>query len=1413
MKRKILAVMLAGTLALQGCGWVAAAEDEPLILEELEGIDPVAQDAPVASGEESFMEEIVSAEEAFGGTEALEAGEEKPQTVDLTVEELKLAEDPGYAQIQETEAAAAEAVEINEANFPDGVFREYVEQFDMDQNGNLETSEIEAVTDINVNDKNVGNLKGIEFFKSLTYLDCSGNLLDSLDVSSNKALTTLYCSGNLLSSLDVSGATALTNLWCSGNLLSSLDVSSNKALISLSCEENLLNSLNVSGATALTNLGCANNQLSSLDVSSNKVLTSLSCEENLLNSLNVSRATALTTLSCQGNLLSSLDASNNKALTTLYCANNQLNSLDVSGATALTELACANNQLSSLDVSSSKALTTLSCYGNLLNSLDVSSNLKLTRLDCSGNRLNSLDVSSNLKLTELSCSDNQLCSLDLSTNVKLQFASYYNNYFPVSAPVRVDGIWQMNLAEYVGTDNLDRVTLVSEGASLSGETVLFGKVRPMQLVYRYDTKAPTLFDPLMEVTLVFPENTECDVHDMVTVVDQEATCGTPGSQHRECMVCGYIEAVMEIPATGMHSFGDYVVIKEATEEEEGLRTRTCTVCGETESEAIPKLGAEAVEIVEINEANFPDEVFREYVKQFDMNQNGKLEAREIEAVTEIFVTNKNVENLKGIEFFKSLTGLYCYGNLLSSLDVSGNKALTTLYCNGNLLSSLDVSGNKALTTLNCSGNLLSSLDVSGATSLTTLSCSRNLLSSLDVSGATALTDLGCANNQLSSLDVSSNKVLTGLSCGENLLNSLNVSGATALTTLSCEGNLLSSLDASSNKALTNLFCANNQLSSLNVSGATALNDLDCVNNQLSGLDVSGNKALTRLSCANNQLSSLDVSSNKALATLSCANNQLSNLDVSSNLKLTGLDCSGNQLGSLDLSTNVKLQSVNCYSYLFVPAPVQVDGIWQMNLAEYIGSGNLDRVILEEGVSLSGETVLFGSVRPTLELVYRYDTKAPALSDPLMEVILIFSGNTECDVHDMVTVVDQEATCGKAGSQHRECTVCGYKEEAEEIPATGKHSFGDYVVIKEATAEEEGLRTRTCTVCGETESEAIPKLDPGSSGCTEHKMVTVVDQEATCGKAGSQHQECTVCGYKEEATEIPATGKHSFGDYVVTKEATVEEEGLRTRTCTVCGETESEAIPKLSSGSSGCTEHNMVTVVDQEATCGKAGSQHRECTVCGYKEEATEIPATGKHSFGDYVVTKEATVKKEGMKTRTCTICGETESTSVPKLTPQAEVNAEKVPLQVGQTTAKLEVSGLAKGDRIVSWESSDEKIVKVTKKGKLKAKKKAGTAVITVTLASGLKKEIKVTVKKEKISTKKISGLPKKVTLKKGKKLTLKPVITPITSQDQVTYATSDKKTATVTAKGVVKGKKAGTVKITVTSGKKKAVVTVKVKK
>ena len=137
---------------------------------------------------------------------------------------------------------------------------------------------------------------------------------------------------------------------------------------------------------------------------------------------------------------------------------------------------------------------------------------------------------------------------------------------------------------------------------------------------------------------------------------------------------------------------------------------------------------------------------------------------------------------------------------------------------------------------------------------------------------------------------------------------------------------------------------------------------------------------------------------------------------------------------------------------------------------------------------------------------------------------------------------------------------------------------------------------------------------------------------------------------------------------------------------------------------------------------------------------------------------------------------------------------------------------MANGDSIKSWKSSNKKIVTVNKKGVIKAGKKNGTAKITVTLASGKKATLKVKVQSPRVNTTKIKGLKSKVSLKKGEKLTLKPAISPLTSQDKVTYTSSNKKVATVSKKGVITAKKKGTVNITVKSGKKSYTVKVKVK-
>ena len=87
--------------------------------------------------------------------------------------------------------------------------------------------------------------------------------------------------------------------------------------------------------------------------------------------------------------------------------------------------------------------------------------------------------------------------------------------------------------------------------------------------------------------------------------------------------------------------------------------------------------------VEINETNFPDENFREYLQRYGVN--GIITDEEIKGITYIDVGGRSISNLQGIEHFTALTELNCTSNQLTSLDVSGCTALTELECYKNHL--------------------------------------------------------------------------------------------------------------------------------------------------------------------------------------------------------------------------------------------------------------------------------------------------------------------------------------------------------------------------------------------------------------------------------------------------------------------------------------------------------------------------------------------------------------------------------------------------------------------------------------------------------------------------------------------------------------------------------------------------------
>ena len=248
-------------------------------------------------------------------------------------------------------------------------------------------------------------------------------------------------------------------------------------------------------------------------------------------------------------------------------------------------------------------------------------------------------------------------------------------------------------------------------------------------------------------------------------------------------------------------------------------------------------------------------------------------------------------------------------------------------------------------------------------------------------------------------------------------------------------------------------------------------------------------------------------------------------------------------------------------------------------------------------------------------------------------------------------------------------------------------------------------------------------------------------------------------------------------------------------------------------------HSWKAVKTVQATCTSKGSRTDKCTSCDGVRTVT-LPA--KHTaVKDAAVA--ATVFKAGKKEGShCKVCGKVlrKQITVAKLKPTISLTASSMKMKAGQSTTAFKAAGLAKGDYVTKVTSGNTGIVKVssvTKKGtfRLTAGKKAGSTTVKVILASKKSASFKVTVQRGAVKTSKITVSTKSVTLKKGttyRKLASSVKVTPVTSQEKVTYTSSNKKIVTVTSGGVIKGLKKGTATITIRSGSKRTTCKVTVK-
>ena len=303
-------------------------------------------------------------------------------------------------------------------------------------------------------------------------------------------------------------------------------------------------------------------------------------------------------------------------------------------------------------------------------------------------------------------------------------------------------------------------------------------------------------------------------------------------------------------------------------------------------------------------------------------------------------------------------------------------------------------------------------------------------------------------------------------------------------------------------------------------------------------------------------------------------------------------------------------------------------------------------------------------------------------------------------------------------------------------------------------------------------------------CGHNNMLHTEGKKATCTEAGkAEYWYCSVC-------------EKYFSDEAGTKETTLADTVI------------------------SATGHQLNKTDSKAATCTEAGNtEYWTCNACGkyFSDEAgtnetrladTVIPATG-HHYGEYQLTKEATALEEGVRTAYCS-CGAYMTVAVPALTPSIKLNVSSLRLRVKQKYT-VKVTGLAKGDSVVSWSTGNKKIARVSQKGVVTGKAR-GNTIITIRLASGYTQKIRVYVQQGIVKTTALKISNTRLTLKKGRSYTLRTTVAPVTSQEKVTFKSSNSKVVSVNAKGKIYAKKKGKARITVRSGKKRRVCVVTVK-
>lgn len=466
-------------------------------------------------------------------------------------------------------------------------------------------------------------------------------------------------------------------------------------------------------------------------------------------------------------------------------------------------------------------------------------------------------------------------------------------------------------------------------------------------------------------------------------------------------------------------------------------------------------------------------------------------------------------------------------------------------------------------------------------------------------------------------------------------------------------------------------------------------------------------------------------------------------------------------------------------------------------------------------------------------------------------------------HDFVAVT-VDPSCIQEGYQEKRCTECGISssEEKTDIKEASGHHF----------LYDEDQKTNICTKCSLADADAQehnygePKFT-----WTQNNLKMTCKAVFTCKDCDQMETvDCQVEQTAVDGKEVTCTS-----DGVVNVKATCEFRGdtytdekqnVEMKTPGHCdfkatfdwSDDKTLCYANLSCGHCGKSGAGKAEITEKvvDPTYFEDGKRiytaeitYNDETFSDQKEEKiAKLKANAKFDKSTYKIdvyekvnaklvsvdgdafekietanTKIATVSSAGAITgksagttelTAVTKSGETIKAKITVNTPTVTLNTTSAPVPLNKTSTAIKIASQLSGDSVSRWTCSNKSILAINATtGRVKGKK-VGSCKIAVTMKSGAKASCRVKVQKGTIKTTALSVSKTKVTLRLSgtKTYMIKPVLTPVTSQQSVTYSSSSKSIASVSSSGKITAKKAGKVTITVKSGSvsKKITVTVK---